>query len=58
VVISSIGVKDLIQDHFFTKAHFPKVLIDLAVPASISLSDSIRQAVQLINIDTLVEKFR
>ncbi|NBB29203.1 glutamyl-tRNA reductase [Cellulophaga sp. BC115SP] len=58
VVISSIGVKDLIQDHFFTKAHFPKVLIDLAVPASISLSDSTSQAVQLINIDTLVEKIQ
>ena len=56
VVISSIGVKDLIQDTFFRKSTFPKVLVDLAVPSSISISEQTKQSVQLINIDTLVEK--
>jgi len=58
VVISSIGVKDLIQDTFFRKSTFPKVLVDLAVPASISISEQTKQSVQLINIDTLVEKIQ
>lgn len=56
VVISSVAIKGLINDSYFLQKSSLKVLIDLAVPASIQLSAMLQQRVQLINIDSLVEK--
>ncbi len=56
VVISSVGVKGLIHEAYFQTAHYPKVLIDLAVPASIQIDTNSHSDIKLINIDQLAER--